>query len=66
MKILIYKLNQIFHKLILIFFLFLFTSHKILANDNSYEFVIKGNENTDKEVIYSIIVSNILAHAPLL
>ena len=37
-----------------IFFLFTF-SHNILANENNFEFNIVGNENTDKEVILTII-----------
>ena len=55
MKISNFILGQILHKTIFIFFFFLIFGNKILALENTYNFEINGNNNTDKEVILSII-----------
>ncbi len=55
MKILKHILSTILsNNLYLILFVLIF-SHKILASENTFEFEINGNNNTDKEVILSII-----------
>ncbi len=48
-------LSLIFYKRLFFIFFFLIFAHKISASQNTYEFEINGNKNTDKEVILSII-----------
>ncbi len=55
MKILNSILSIIFSKKLFLIFFFLIFANQILAKQNTYEFEIKGNNNTDKEVILSII-----------
>ena len=54
MKNLINILNSFFRNILLIISITIF-SIKILASENSYKFEINGNQNTDQEVILSII-----------
>ena len=48
-------LSPIFFKTLYFIFFFLIFANKISASQNTYEFEINGNKNTDKEVILSII-----------
>ena len=55
MKISNYILSHILYKTLFLIFFFLIFAYKISASENTYEFEINGNKNTDKEVILSII-----------
>ena len=55
MKISNYILSHILYKTLFLIFFFLIFAYQISASENTYEFEINGNKNTDKEVILSII-----------
>ena len=55
MKILKCILSQILSKTVFLIFFFSISAYKISASQETYEFEINGNINTDKEVILSII-----------
>ncbi len=55
MKVLTHILGQISNKTFFIFYFYLLFSFKVLASEITYEFEIKGNQNTDEEVILSLI-----------
>ena len=48
-------LSHILYKTLFLIFFFLIFAYQISASENTYEFEINGNKNTDKEVILSII-----------
>ena len=55
MKTLINILSRTIYKIIFLISIFLFFSYKYSFANETYQFEINGNQNTDQEVILSII-----------